>query len=120
MLEVVHRALARYRLVVDAAVHPDRVVWTADRRGDGISHRPGDVVVRQRLAGRTVVAAGRPACSDVLDDTRDPGGVRHLVGSCLHGCCSAADARRDDLGCGAAAAGVVTTPAGGIPGHPTD
>src|SRR5215469_3242717 len=120
MLEVVHRALAWYRLVVDAAVHPDRVMWTADRRGDGVSHRPGDVVVRQRLASRTVVAGGRPACGDVLDDAQDPGGVRHLVGGSLHGCCSAADAWRDDLGCWAAAAGVVATAARGIPGHPAD
>src|SRR5215469_14759470 len=120
MLEVVHRALAGHWLVVDATIHPDRVVWTSDGWGDRVSHRPGDVVVRQRLASRTVVAGGRPACGDVLDDARDPGGVRHLVGGSLHGCCSAADAWRDDLGCWAAAAGVVATAARGIPGHPAD
>src|SRR5215472_9367697 len=43
-----------------------------------------------------------------------------LAGGCLHGCRSAADARRDDLGTSAAAAGVVAAAAGGVPDDRTD
>src|SRR6266700_5434574 len=92
-----HSSLGRYWLVVDAAVHPGRVVVAADGRGDRVPHGAGDVGVPERLIRGTVAAGGGPSGGVVGDNPPDAGRVRHSERRWLDGGDTAADAGRHHL-----------------------
>ena len=72
MLQVVDRPLGGNRLRVGPAVHPLGVVVAADRRGDGVGDRPGDVAVAQGTGARRARVVGHDARdAGVVGDDRD-------------------------------------------------